>query len=321
MSSHIPVMCADVMGVLAPRDGARYVDGTFGAGGYTQALLDAAKCTVYAIDCDPSAIRDGAALAETYGTRLVLIEGKFGDMQTLLARHGVDQVDGVALDLGVSSMQLDDAARGFSFRFDAPLDMRMGQSGQTAADVVNHATEHELADLIHELGEERRARAIARAIVAARAKFTVASTHQLANIVRSVVRKARDGIDPATRTFQALRIFVNQELAELDQVLSAIERLLTPGGHLAVVSFHSLEDRRVKSFLRERCGEAPRPSRHLPTATEAATNLPKPSFSLLFRGVRKPAAAEISHNPRARSARLRAATRTDAPVWSERHAA
>jgi len=286
MSSHIPVMCADVMGVLAPRDGARYVDGTFGAGGYTQALLDAAKCTVYAIDCDPSAIRDGAALAETYGTRLVLIEGKFGDMQTLLARHGVDQVDGVALDLGVSSMQLDDAARGFSFRFDAPLDMRMGQSGQTAADVVNHATEHELADLIHELGEERRARAIARAIVAARAKFTVASTHQLANIVRSVVRKARDGIDPATRTFQALRIAVNHELKFLSETMRRIHKILKPGGRIAVISFHSLEDRIVKTAFNQ--------------------------IDDLKIITRKPVMAdehEVASNPRSRSAKLRVAER------------
>lgn len=321
MSRHIPVMRDAVLDVLAPRDGARYVDGTFGAGGYTKALLEAAECTVYAIDCDPSAIRDGADMAAAYGTRLVLIEGRFGNMEALLASRGVAQVDGVALDLGVSSMQLDDAERGFSFRFDAPLDMRMGQSGPSAAEVVNQATERELADLIHEFGEERRARAIARAIVVARATNPVKRTHYLANIVRSVVRKARDGIDPATRTFQALRIYVNQELEELDRALRAIERLLVPGGRVAVVSFHSLEDRRVKLFLRERCGEGPRPSRHLPSPSESATKMPEASFSLAFRGARKPAAAELSHNPRARSARLRAATRTDAPVWPERHAA
>ena len=314
---HTPVMLAEVLETLAPRDGAVYVDSTLGAGGYSRGLLEAAACRVCAIDRDPAAIAEGAALAARYPGRLTLIQGRFAEMQQLLAPHGIREVDGIAFDLGVSSMQLDDAARGFSFRYDAALDMRMGSGGPSAEEVINSATQEMLADLIYDYGEERRARAIARAIVAARAEAPISRTSQLADIVRSVVRRSAGGIDPATRTFQALRIYVNDELGELDLGLAASERILRPGGRLAVVSFHSLEDRRVKTFLNQRAGALPRPSRHLPEPAGTATKMPHPSFSLLRKGARKPSTAERDANPRARSARLRGAERTEAPAWPE----
>jgi 16S rRNA (cytosine1402-N4)-methyltransferase len=315
--SHTPVMLAEVLETLAPRDGAIYVDSTLGGGGYSRGLLEAAECRVCAIDRDPAAIARGAALAERYPGRLTLIQGRFGEMDRLLAPHGINAVDGIAFDLGVSSMQLDDAARGFSFRYDAALDMRMGTGGPTAEEVINSASQEMLADLIYGYGEERRARAIARAIVAARAEAPITSTSRLADIVRAVVRRGAGGIDPATRTFQALRIHVNDELGELDRGLAASERLLKPGGRLAVVSFHSLEDRRVKTFLNVRADALPRPSRHMPESAMDATKSPQPSFTLLSRRARKPSAAEQRTNPRARSARLRGAERTSAPVWRE----
>lgn len=315
-SAHVPVLLAEVIAVLRPRDGAIFVDGTFGGGGYSRALLDAARCHVWAIDRDPRAIAGGQALALSYSHRLNLVEGRFGDMDRLLAARGVTRVDGVALDIGVSSPQIDEPARGFSFRFDGPLDMRMGDSGPTAADVVNGLDEAELADVIHRYGEERHARRIARAIVAARRTGPITRTLQLAEIVRGAVRRAADGIDPATRTFQALRIYVNDEIGELTRGLAAAERLLAPGGRLAVVSFHSLEDREVKDFLRARSGGA-RASRHLPHARAARA----PSFVLLGRRATRPSEAEIARNPRARSARLRAAERTAAPAWSTESAA
>ena len=310
---HKPVLLDEVIAALSPRAGAIYVDGTFGGGGYARALLDAADCMVIGIDRDPAAIARGHDLARDYPGRLTLIEGPFSAMDDLIAGHGVTAVDGVTLDIGVSSFQLDDATRGFSFRVDGPLDMRMGGAGRDAADVVNELAERELADLISCLGEERRARAVARAIVAARQSAAITRTGELADIVRSVVRKSADGIDPATRTFQALRLYVNDELGELERGLAAAERILRAGGRLAVVAFHSLEDRIVKRFLHERSGMAARPSRHMPDLPDLAR---APSFRLVTRKPMAPGTDEIAANPRARSARLRAAVRTEAPAWA-----
>lgn len=308
---HQPVMLREVLAVLALRDGGIYVDATFGAGGYSRAILDAADCRVYGIDRDPDAIVSGEALRRRYDGRLNLIVGRFGEMTRLLAAEGVTAADGVALDLGVSSLQFDRAERGFSFRYDGPLDMRMERSGRSAADVVNTADEGDLADIIHTYGEERRARQIARAIVAARKAAPILSTIKLAEIVRAAQRGRGDGIDPATRTFQALRIHVNDELGELDSGLAAAERLLRAEGRLAVVSFHSLEDRRVKRFLRVRSGRGPRVSRYVAAvAAEAA-----PSFRLLPEDGSGPTGEEVRRNPRARSGRLRAAERTAALAW------
>lgn len=316
-TGHRPVLLTEVLEALAPRDGATYVDGTFGGGGYSQALLDAAACRVVGIDRDPDAITAGAALAARAGGRLTLIEGRFGDMDRLLGVAGVAAVDGVALDVGVSSMQLDRAERGFSFQSDGPLDMRMAQTGTSAADVVNEADERELAGIIKTYGEEPRARGIARAIVKARAKTPIRRTRELAEIVAGVVHGA-PGQHPATRTFQALRIHVNDELGELARGLAAAERILKPAGRLAVVAFHSLEDRIVKRFLAERSGKEPGRSRHLPPTAGRARAA---TFRPLFPGARQPGEAEIAANPRARSARLRAAERTDAPAWAEMEAA
>ena len=310
---HRPVLLREVVAVLQPRDGGVYVDGTFGSGAYSRALLEAARCSVWGIDRDPAAVAFAAALVEEFAGRLTVLAGRFGDMDRLLAGHGVGLVDGVALDLGVSSMQIETPARGFSFQRDGPLDMRMDGSGPSAADVVNTKAERELAALIYSFGEERKARSIARAIVAARRERPLARTGELAALVRRVVRPAADGIDPATRTFQALRIYVNDELGELDRGLSASERLLAAGGRLAVVSFHSLEDRRVKQFLTARCGRRPRPSRHAPAIPERHA----PTFRLITRKAMGPRAEEVVANRRARSARLRAAERTAAPAWEE----
>lgn len=316
--AHRSVMLTEVLAVLSPRDGGVYVDGTFGAGGYSRAILEAADCVVWAIDRDPDAIRRGEELAEAYPGRLRLVHGRFGEMKRLLQERDVTLVDGVALDLGVSSPQLDEPHRGFSFRADGPLDMRMETEGPTAADAVNELPEAELARIIHTLGEERYARRVARAIVAARHDAPITRTLTLAEIVRGAVPKARDGIDPATRTFQALRIHVNDELGELDRALAAAEALLAPGGRLAVVAFHSLEDRRVKAFLRARAGQTPRASRHLPAPTEEGR---APTFRLIDGGAMKPQPDEVAANARSRSARLRAAERTDAPAWPEEDAA
>ena len=308
MSLHIPIMTNEVLGVLDPRDGGTYVDGTFGRGGHSRAILAAAKTRVFAIDRDPEAIVIGSEM----GDRLQIIEGRFGDMRLLLAGLGIERIDGVLLDLGVSSPQLDDAARGFSFQGDGPLDMRMGGDGPTAAELVNSADEQELADIIYNFGEERRARRVARAIVEARAEKPFTRTSELARVIRRVVRASKDGLDPATRTFMGLRIHVNDELEELRRGLAAAEQLLAPGGRLAVISFHSLEDRIAKTFLHQRADKSAGASRHLPEAPSEA-----PSFRLIKRGAIKPAAAEARSNPRARSARLRAAIRTDAPAWAE----
>ena len=317
-AAHRPVMLAEVLELLAPADGDILVDGTFGGGGTTRALLEAARCRVFAIDRDPAALAAGRALARRHGERLVLIEGRFSQMEALLASHGVTAVDGIALDLGVSSMQLDDPARGFSFRADGPLDMRMNRSGDSARDVVNHADEGTLADIIRRLGEERHARRLARAIVAARARRPIERTGELVEVIATVVPRGPAGsIHPVTRTFQALRIHVNDELGELSRGLSKAERVLRAGGRLAVISFHSLEDRLVKSFLGARGGQAPRPSRHAPPAGAERS----PSFELASRGARRPPPAEVAANPRARSARLRGAVRTAAPAWDGEAAA
>ena len=305
--THVPVMLSEVLEALAPRDGGVYLDGTFGGGGYAAAVLEEACCTLWAIDRDPDAIARGAALVARFPDRLHLVQGRFGDMLALLRSHGVEQLDGVVLDLGVSSFQLDDPARGFSFRHDGPLDMRMGAAGPSAADLVNTLDEAELADTLHGLGEERMARRVARAVVRARTAAPITTTGQLADVIRGVVPRERNGHDPATRSFQALRLRVNDELGEIERALAAAAELLAPGGQLVVVSFHSLEDRIVKHFLQAEAGRAPAPSRHMPVPQRSA-----PRFSLPSRGARRPGEAEIAANPRARSARLRAATRTHA---------
>jgi len=315
---HIPVLLKEVLAALKPRDGGVYVDGTFGNGGYSRGLLEAADCAVWGVDRDPGVIAKSRDMEAEFGGRLRVIEGRFGDMFDLLSAEGVSAVDGVALDLGVSSMQLDQAERGFSFMSDGPLDMRMEQKGQSAADVVNNFGEEDLANIIYEFGEERRSRWVAHAIVEARAEQKITRTGQLADIVCRVVKKSKDGIHPATRTFQGLRIYVNDELGEVDRGLSGAERLLAPGGCLAVVAFHSLEDKRVKAFLNARSGNLPNPSRYVPDTGEKG---PAPTFKLLKKGTIKPTAEECKINPRSRSSRLRIAERTDAPSWSAERAA
>lgn len=307
-SRHIPVLVGEVVRYLAPYGGNLYIDGTFGAGGYAAAILAAADgVRIIGIDRDPAAIAAGRTQEQASGGRLTLAEAEFAALDRVAAELGFSAVDGVVLDLGVSSMQLDAPQRGFSFRRDGPLDMRMGGSGPTAADVVASASERDLAAIIFALGEERRARAVARAIVAARRERAITTTAALAAIVARVVHAQASGIHPATRTFQALRLLVNDELPQLVAALAAAERLLRPGGRLAVVSFHSLEDRIVKSFLAGRGGPGGG-SRHLPEAPhETAT------FEVLTRRPVTPLEAEVRANPRARSAKLRAAVRTAAP--------
>ena len=305
---HIPVLGRPALDFLDVHDGGTYIDGTFGAGGYTRAILSAANCQVIGIDRDPGAIAGGAELAAQARGRLTLVEERFSRLDEIARAAGCDAVDGVVLDLGVSSMQLDRPERGFSFRHDGPLDMRMGGEGVSAADVVNAAGERDLANIIYILGEERHSRGVARAIVRARANAPVATTAALADIVASVVRSRASDIHPATRTFQALRIFVNDELGELAAALSAAERILKAGGRLVAVSFHSLEDRIVKTFLTERA-TARAGSRHAPEVKR-----PAPSFRLLTRRPVTADAEEVAANPRARSAKLRAAERTEAPA-------
>jgi len=305
---HISVLGREAVEWLAPRAGGIYVDATFGAGGYSRAILDVSGTKVIGIDRDRTAVAGGFDLVDRSEGRLVLVQDRFSDLAEVCAAQGADAVDGVVMDVGVSSMQLDQTERGFSFRFDGPLDMRMGQEGPTAADVVAKASESDLADIIYIFGEERNSRRIARAIVAARKEAPIATTRALADLVAKVVRAKPNEIHPATRTFQALRIFVNEELDELHEALAAAERVLKPGGRLVVVSFHSLEDRIVKNFMAER-GKVSAGSRHLPEVAQAAT-----SFEILTKRPVTPGEAEVAANPRARSAKLRAAERTAAPA-------
>jgi len=307
---HVPVLLDEVVDALAPAPGETHVDGTFGAGGYSRAILERGAARVIAFDRDPDAIRDGAALAATSGERLTLVPERFSRMRQALSERGVGKVDGVTLDIGVSSMQLDRPERGFSFQADGPADMRMSREGESAADFLNTAGESEIADVLFHYGEEPKSRRVARAIVAAR---PIERTGQLADIVRKALGH-HPGMkkDPATRTFQALRIHVNEELKEIEGGLAAAEQVLAPGGRLAVVTFHSLEDRIVKRFLKARSGARPAGSRHLPAANESG---PAPTFESVARPVR-PGPAELAANPRARSATLRAARRTAAPDWT-----
>jgi 16S rRNA (cytosine1402-N4)-methyltransferase len=306
---HVPVLVNEVVAALALRGGETAVDGTFGAGGYTRAMLGAGAGRVIGLDRDPEAIEDGRSLVPD--PRLTLVNERFSRMDRVLAERGIEQVDAIALDIGVSSMQLDRADRGFSFSADGPLDMRMSKSGLTAAEFLNAADESEIARILRDYGEEPRARAIARAIVAAR---PVERTIELASIVRRAAGfRPGQKTDPATRTFQAIRIHLNSELDELELGLEAAERALKPGGRLAVVTFHSLEDRIVKRFFRERSGGSPAGSRHRPALTDPN----EPTFERVARPV-SPTERELAANPRSRSARLRSAVRTSAPSWKGR---
>jgi len=305
---HVPVLVNEVIGALAIHAGDTVVDGTFGAGGYTRAMLSAGAGRVIGFDRDPDAIKAGKALVPD--PRLTLIEERFSQMDRVLAERGIGLVDSIALDIGVSSMQIDRSERGFSFQLDGPLDMRMSKAGLTAAEFLNAADEAEIARVLRDYGEEPRARAIARAIVRAR---PVERTAELAAIVRRAVgyRQGQKS-DPATRTFQAIRIHLNAELDELEQGLAAAERYLRPGGRLAVVTFHSLEDRIVKRFFRERSGGSPAGSRHRPELHDPT----EPTFERVAKPV-SPTERELAANPRSRSARLRSAVRTSAPSWKE----
>jgi 16S rRNA (cytosine1402-N4)-methyltransferase len=308
VSGHAPVLLAEAVAACNPRDCAVIVDGTFGGGGYSEALL-ATGARVIGLDRDPAAVMRGAAL-ESRNARFTMLETAFSQLESVLIARGLAPVDAIVLDIGVSSYQFDEGERGFSFRFDGPLDMRMSGEGPSAADAVNRLSEADLADVLYVYGEERQSRRIAKAIAARRKAEPFARTLDLAELIESVIgRKPGDTIHPATRSFQALRIFVNDELGELETVLGAAEAVLKPGGRLAVVTFHSLEDRIVKRFLQDRSGAAPAASRHVPdTARPAAT------FRLVGRKPVEPSPAEVAANPRARSARLRAAERTDAPA-------
>ena len=305
---HVPVLVGEVVEALALHEGATVVDGTFGAGGYTKAILAWGAGRVIGFDRDPDAISEGRSLVPD--SRLTLLNENFSQMDRVLGERGIEQVDAIALDIGVSSMQLDRAERGFSFQADGPLDMRMSQAGQSAADFLNQADEAEIARVLRDYGEEPRARAVARAIVAAR---PLTRTAELAAVVRKALgyRQGQKS-DPATRTFQAIRIHLNAELDELEQGLRAAERALRPGGRLAVVTFHSLEDRIVKRFLKERSGNVPAGSRHRPQIARG----PAPTFERVGKPV-APSERELARNPRARSARLRTAVRTDAPAWDQ----
>lgn len=303
---HIPVLLNEVVESIAPKDGGVYVDGTFGAGGYTRAVLDAADCTVYAIDRDPDAIREGQKLVDAYKGRLHLLHGTFGEMAELVRGEGVDFVDGVMLDIGVSSMQIDRAERGFSFQKDGALDMRMSQNGLSAADVLNTFGEREIADIIYKYGEERFSRRIAAAVVEQRKNAPFKTTLEFADLIRRTVPHKREDIDPATRSFQALRIYVNDELGQLESGLSAAHDLLKAGGRMAVVFFHSLEDRIVKTFMQEKSGKTANPSRYMPVVEKQAATLKTITKKPIL-----PTESETKFNPRARSARLRVAEKTE----------
>lgn len=302
MGSHIPVMLHEMLDWIAPKPKGTYIDGTFGAGGYSHALLQAADCRVFAIDRDPSTEVFAKKLEQQFPGRFLWLLGNFSDMCSLVATHGVNEVDGIVLDLGVSSMQLDQGERGFSFRNDGPLDMRMGNAGMDAASLVNSASEGELADILYYYGEEKQSRRIAKAIVAARAEAPITRTRQLAEIIRNTIGGKHQKSDPATRSFQALRIHVNEEFSAIESGLKAAESLLALGGRLVVVTFHSLEDRMVKQFMSSRCGRLGEQSRHVPQlhAVKDAPHffLPKPEKRVASE-------EECAANPRSRSATMR----------------
>ncbi|VAX07738.1 16S rRNA (cytosine(1402)-N(4))-methyltransferase [hydrothermal vent metagenome] len=318
---HFPVMRDEVIAMAAPKDGEIFIDGTFGAGGYSRALLESANCIVYAIDRDPHVQETADKLAEEYSGRFHLLPGCFSQMDSLMESQAVGAVDGVLLDIGVSSMQFDDAQRGFSFQNDGPLSMRMSDQGLSAEDVVNDTGENDLADIIYQYGEERKSRRIAHAIIEARAIAPITRTAQLAAIIEKAVGykryiKGKRQIHPATKTFQALRIYVNDELGELAKGLCAAERILAPGGRLCVVSFHSLEDRIIKQFFKQRSGGVSHGSRHMPQALTAVGNAEsQPAFTMIARGAVKPTKTEIGQNIRSRSAKLRGACRTSVVVY------
>ncbi len=301
---HLPVLQDEVLEALAVRADGAYLDGTFGGGGYSRAILAAGPKRLFGLDRDPSAVERGRALERDH-PNFTMLEGRFGSMDRHLAEIDIDQLDGIVLDIGVSSQQIDNPERGFSFAADGPLDMRMEQEGESAADVVNQADEQTLATIIYRYGEERASRRIARAIVEHRGEAPITRTSELAGIVAKVLGR-RGKIDPATRTFQALRIYVNDELGELERALAAAEMLLRPGGRLVVVAFHSLEDRIVKQFLTAKSGQTARSSRHLP---DQPIDQAIPCFRPLSKRPITPTATEIDANPRSRSARLRAAER------------
>ena len=311
---HFPVMLPEVLAALEPHGGGIYLDGTFGAGGYTRGILGISGTQVIAIDRDPNAISDGANLVAQSEGRLRLVRGTFGDMQNIISDLGLSKVQGVVLDIGVSSMQIDEAQRGFSFMREGPLDMRMGQEGKSAADYVNNLAAEDLAQIIFVFGEEPRSRSIAKAIVSARAEAPLMTTMDLVKAVERATgpQRAKDRTHPATRTFQALRIHVNTELDELAQALCAAEEILEEGGRLVVVTFHSLEDRIVKKFFAARAGKLPTGSRHMPDALQG----PRPSFELSHKGHVEASEVEKLDNPRSRSAKLRTAIRTSAPAFS-----
>jgi 16S rRNA (cytosine1402-N4)-methyltransferase len=310
---HVSVLLAEVLEALEPGPGRLILDGTFGAGGYSRAFLEAGA-EVLALDRDPAAAGFAEPLARAFPGRLRFAPSRFSELEDRLREAGRDSCDGVALDLGVSSMQLDEAERGFSFMRDGPLDMRMGADGPSAADLVNEAEAAELARIFFVYGEERQSRRIAAALVRRRTTEPFTRTLDLAESVEKALGGRRGAaIHPATRVFQALRIAVNQELAELEAGLGAAERVLKAGGRLAVVTFHSLEDRIVKGFFAERAGRLPSGSRHAPPKALG----PQPTFELLFKGARAPGPAELEANPRARSAKLRAGVRTSAPAWRD----
>ncbi len=305
---HVPVMLNEVVAHLTPASGETIIDGTFGAGGYTRALL-AAGANVLAIDQDPDAIANGGEMVRQSGGRLALVQGRFSKLDEIARQAGLGSVDGVVLDIGVSSMQLDEAERGFSFQKDGPLDMRMGRAGISAADVVNNADHSTLTRVFGILGEEKQASKVSRAVIAAREAVPFSTTLQLAEVIRKAIGKGgKDKIHPATRSFQGLRIFINRELEELAQALFAAETILRPGGRLVVVTFHSLEDRIVKRFFQDRTG-GQGGSRHLPEVSAKSA-----TFEQGKRNAVAPGEEEIAANPRARSAKLRSGERTDLPA-------